>query len=342
MEGPNVTQVPDFQANHLSLRLDDQWIPVSLPTSLFSIEEFPMDDLSSMSAWSAGEEISESEIVALKWSPPGVAPYQRSALAVLTSNLILSIWDPSKKSLTKVSQWRRAFTVNSVLSDYYEKSNPSTSRTPEGSRREQLRTFQRIRSFAWAPSLPDKAALNFIAVSNDTGDIVIVDIESRSGQKYMEYSTAIAASFPIVASGQVPDRVALNDTFEEIMSFRRFASHLAWSPWLANGKGFISIIAVAAQSGVSFTKITMLQDGTLSLKRVSAKIQMSRPNSVAGPFLFSQYIKEKCVTFYTTLDEEVVCCQIELLKGDIKLKTEHHREEWDGVSGMSNSSNCSS
>lgn len=74
-------------------------------------------------------------MVSLAWSPPGLALHQRSALAVLTANRLLSLWAPHSDTRDPNS-WKRVLIINNVLGGL---SNKSMGRT-------------RVRCMAWCPS----------------------------------------------------------------------------------------------------------------------------------------------------------------------------------------------
>ncbi|RMZ77861.1 hypothetical protein DV738_g4094, partial [Chaetothyriales sp. CBS 135597] len=97
------------------------WTTESVRVNRFSEHEWPRQELAAIRHLSIGEEQSESKVVALGWSPPGLGLHKRGVLAVLTSNLVLSLWESNGKPGT----WRRAL----------------------------VRRSQRIRAFTWLPPL---------------------------------------------------------------------------------------------------------------------------------------------------------------------------------------------
>lgn len=102
-----------------------------------------MQEPASYDTFSIGEEQSPSHVVALKWSPPGLAKHGRCALAVLTSNFILSIWEPTTNP-ADAKCWKRVLIINDALEEYY---------APRLDVAESLRTEKRIRAIAWADTL---------------------------------------------------------------------------------------------------------------------------------------------------------------------------------------------
>ena len=61
-----------------------------------------------------GEEQSNSHVLAVAWSPPGLAIHQRSVLAILTSNNVLSLWASHSNTKDQLS-WKRVLTVNNAF-----------------------------------------------------------------------------------------------------------------------------------------------------------------------------------------------------------------------------------
>ncbi|MCJ1249290.1 hypothetical protein MMC30_006513 [Trapelia coarctata] len=171
---PNRSRKRDiFQSNSVG-----PWIQVRVRTNLFTFDEWPTQDPASIEELSLGEEQSTSHAVALAWSPPGLAKHKRSVLAVLTSNLILSLWDPGPNP-TEISSWRRAVIVNDCLEEYFKglKAGEST-----------LRSRKRIRCMGWADAafdgLKQKQSLGFVlTVINDYKEVVFLTLTTSSQLK---------------------------------------------------------------------------------------------------------------------------------------------------------------
>lgn len=90
---------------------------------------------------SIAQEQSESTVVALAWSPPGLAKHRRAALAVLTSNMLVSIWTSNSKIIEPKS-WERVLVVNyAALLDLANSKFQNTKQA----------NLHKIRSMAWAP-----------------------------------------------------------------------------------------------------------------------------------------------------------------------------------------------
>ncbi|RMZ76446.1 hypothetical protein DV737_g4783, partial [Chaetothyriales sp. CBS 132003] len=131
------------------------WHTESVRVNRFSDLEWPHQELTALDHLSIGEEQSQSRVVSLAWSPPGLGLHQRSVLAVLTSNLVLSLWESNGKPGT----WRRALVVRDHI--HNEEANFAGSK----------HRSQRIRAFTWLPPLTHanaaKWGTHLLAVVND-------------------------------------------------------------------------------------------------------------------------------------------------------------------------------
>ena len=120
-----------------SQRQHDYWHTESVQTNQFKEEEWPFQELTTLQNLSLGEEQSESIVTSLEWSPPGLGFHRRPVLAVLTSNLVLSLWESNGSP----GSWNRVAVINRYLSGSKNGSNDFRRRA------------QRIRCFAWLPPL---------------------------------------------------------------------------------------------------------------------------------------------------------------------------------------------
>lgn len=166
--------------------------------------------------FSIGAEQSTSSILAMSWSPPGLARFRRSVLAVLTSNLILSLWEP----IGPKKQWTRVGIVNHLFHE-----NPLIPTKVGG---ENLRRVN-IRSFQWCEPLtvptpadgsrssPDPESrwgFHILAVATDFNDLVLLRVCRSAGVQgasnpYCLEKMALSplkqeeVQFPMVSSGSI-------------------------------------------------------------------------------------------------------------------------------------------
>lgn len=138
------------------------------------------------------------------WSPPGLATHRRSLLAVLTSNLVLSLWEVERDSSLHTRKWTRMVIINHTLKTYFASQtrnteNEETSIPPASQSQISQNRFQkrRIRSFTWLPPLrreshkhqdPSKAVPvgpvsrwghHLLVVTNDINDVVVLRVERK-------------------------------------------------------------------------------------------------------------------------------------------------------------------
>ena len=142
----------------------------------FTEEEWPIVDLAPLNTLSLGEEQSQSSVCSLAWSPVGIGIHKRHVLAVLTTNLLLSIWE----STGKPGSWRRVCIINKSLSMDHEVLR---------------RKKQRIRAFAWLPALQvstdARQDRQYLAVVNDKDDVVIFHITANHSTHIRSFETTI-------------------------------------------------------------------------------------------------------------------------------------------------------
>lgn len=154
----------------------DAWHQVSLSTSMFSVDrEWPLIGSAPLDRLSLGEEQSHSNAVSVAWSPSYLALHQRPVLAVLTSNLLLSIWAPGQ-DLRDGSTWKRVAVLNNLITARIQHFSGASGKI------ERLRN--RIRCFAWAKSVPEGRSqywqssrvheIQLLAVGNDAGEVVLL------------------------------------------------------------------------------------------------------------------------------------------------------------------------
>lgn len=138
-----------------------QWDISVVRVNTFSQAEWPEQSLANLEDMSIGEEQSLSTVSALSWSPPGLGIHRRSVLAVLTTNLLLSIWE----SDGTMDKWERTCIVNHYLAA-------------------SSRRASRIRRFAWAPviqapvlngqqSAVSKWGIHHLIIADDDNNILV-------------------------------------------------------------------------------------------------------------------------------------------------------------------------
>lgn len=129
--------------------------------------------------FSIGAEQSLSSVSQLAWSNEGLGLHRRCVLAVLTSNLLLSLYEADGQRRT----WSRVFVVNKALEKYFEsKERPKSI------------SASRIRSFAWCPPLKNDArgeddradfrwGEQLLTIATDSNDLVLVRVRRNHSSK---------------------------------------------------------------------------------------------------------------------------------------------------------------
>lgn len=207
-----------------SSQVSEQWSSIAVRTDRFNQDEWPEQSLASLHHLSIGEEQSESVVVGLSWSWPGLGFHRRSVLAVLTSNLILSIWE------TDGSQcgWRRTCILNQHLPrhDPIQTSQDGTSRT---------RRRLRIRAFAWSqPLLTSPTARwgdHYIAVVDDDNNFTLLSINKRADEGHGQWSI-IPICTTVVASSVLPTEIVERPTnLQRMIVEQSPVKRMAINPW---------------------------------------------------------------------------------------------------------------
>ncbi|MCJ1460402.1 hypothetical protein MMC28_010782 [Mycoblastus sanguinarius] len=152
-------------------RASEPWVHVRLQVNAFTKDEWPTQGQASFKDMSIGEEQARASVIAISWSPPGLAKHRRSVLAVLTSNLILSLW--ASNSDTRVSEsWERVLIVNKIL--------PTSSEPNDNTKSEESRSKGRIRSMAWAMALTPRVECTALQ-ARDWGYFVLAVSDDANG-----------------------------------------------------------------------------------------------------------------------------------------------------------------
>ncbi|KAJ9660173.1 hypothetical protein H2198_002679 [Neophaeococcomyces mojaviensis] len=145
----------------------------------FNNQEWPEQGLATFQHFSVGEEQSNSVVVALAWSPPGLGIHHRPVLAVLTSNLLLSLWETDGSQ----RNWRRTCVVNQHLP-----LSVSSQIAHNAFRAGRARRYARIRCLAWSDPLRvfhgGKRGLCFLSVLDDDDNLTVLQVDKKSKDQY--------------------------------------------------------------------------------------------------------------------------------------------------------------
>lgn len=170
-----------------------QWHTFTLRVNQFELSEWPMLHLVTIKHFSVGEELSDSHVAALAWSPSGLGLYRRSVLTVLTSNLLLSFWETTGK----LGEWKRTCIVNHHI-------HPDLPPDDSG----HTRLKKRIRSFLWLPAIPDSDTARWnpplLMIADDTYAISIYKVCKATKSAPSGWSFEVLARFQMSMATEAP------------------------------------------------------------------------------------------------------------------------------------------
>lgn len=319
-----------------------QWLHVALKVSLFSTDELPLKEPSPLPTYSIGEEISNSAPIAIAWSPSGLAKHRGCALAILTANLVLSIWSASGNPQDEAS-WKRQIVVNKTVLAFFSNAaihNPTQIGSEEG---ELTRLRSRIRSFAWAPALPGPElagtvgmhmfySQHVLAASNDDNQIIFIAIDSPTSTLGAEHSWSARVLDHISLTPSIASTYPDPTVFEELLSQQRHVTQLAWSPWFIRGNQYKSVIAYATNDNVRARDVTyankriVFSDETTYFGaevRVIGPLRWSCTGEVKGAYDLA-VLTASGLTKFT-----ISACDASI----VKESTHDIGNRWDGISG---------
>ena len=155
------------------------WHPFRFRVNFFTNKEWPLIYPQQRNSFSIGREQSSSHVIGVSWSPPGLGKYRRCVLAVLTANMLLSLYEGVD------GKWDRVTIVNHALKSIFEgeKLDPGL----------KLRKTS-IRSFSWCspvkvpsqidegvayyiPGSESRWGVFFLTVTNDNNEVICLQVK---------------------------------------------------------------------------------------------------------------------------------------------------------------------
>ena len=217
--------------------------------------------------FSVGAEQSQSNVVGLAWSPPGLARHRRSVLAVLTSNLLLSLWEPVGAN----GQWVRVCVINQALLP-----TPGTLPQTEKFMGADLRRSN-IRSFQWCPPLqvpqsdestssmaPEaRWGVQLLAVTTDANEVVFLRVH-RPAELQASYHTYLATKLgahPVGGAEKQFQMACSGSLLQSMLQSKSRVTSISCGPWIdleasEPGSGHSATTAIAVIYGM---ELRMLQ-----------------------------------------------------------------------------------
>lgn len=327
---------------------DLPWDSVVHRVNYFTANDAPINDPISFPNWSLGEELSLRHIIALDWSPPGLAAFGRCALAVLHSNHILTLWHcegrPEKKE-----KWTRNVCIATAVRAFYD-ALPIAGEDDlsQQAKLEAKQVRYRTRAYAWLPPLRkfyssilpgfdpfvDRGE-QLIAVSTEAGDILILSVYSPFNvlaPDITEWNATVAYRFrlPIEATSASRDRLNSSMT-SSAYSPRTFADQLTWSSWDAQNRSQLAYIARGRLYSATVTATyTEKQQVQLAFSGFG-EVRLTDGQPVSGPLRFIPDTRS-LVLFR---DDAVVCVDLSSTAGTRIKSISHHLDgRWDEISGV--------
>lgn len=331
-------QTPRFEPFAKTHTSDVLWHHVRVRVNSFTLQEHPALMPLSFHDWSIGEEISSNNVVALSWSSTGLNAQKRAALGVLTSNLLLSIWESTSKP-QMASSWTRTIIVNRALEQYFSALNDTKEN-------KLLRRRSRIRAFAWSPVIDrhgSNAAGQVLAVTNDCNEVVILRVQlvadvllPNSGKDQQ-----VTVVTHLRTSSTDEDNLSRRgQTFEGVVTNQTFQSHVSWSPWRKAGNDVSTCFLLhASASHVYFCRVSASYTSRVGAVEMTFGEQSLLPVSIRQNALIKwlpELPDSGKPSFVTVTEESVVCVSFDFedTVSISTLTTSSISDHWDMVSGI--------
>ncbi|KAL5344089.1 transcription factor IIIC subunit delta N-term-domain-containing protein [Aspergillus crustosus] len=266
------------QANDASAQVSTvDWHRTRFRANVFTNNEWPILFPQPRDQFSIGAEQSMSSVVGVAWSAPGLVKHRRSVLAVLTSNMVLSIY----ALVPNTGKWTRIAIVNKALESYFAEGAESTPRARKSS----------IRAFTWTPPLkipaenqlypgPDSRwGISFLAVTNDENDVVFLQVQEPSAPQASPEPFRIEAVsvVPLPSSTGFDRFLQPTSIFASALRFQTRILSLGSGPWLFEGQ---ESVAIGSEPVFATVNIAAVQ-GT-NLRLVNLRVGMETPVDDAG------------------------------------------------------------
>jgi hypothetical protein len=213
----------------------DAWDITRIRVNTFTNAEWAPIPPQNRDDFSIGAEQSTSTVISLAWSPAGLARFRRSVLAVLGSNLILSLWEP----IGPRAIWTRVAIVNHALHP-----DPSAPSTLTG---EPLRKAN-IRSFHWCEPLKTPArsedsdqasepesrwGIQLMSITNDANEVVLLQIQrnSNSTSPSRSYHMKKLTTYQLPGEKNTPN-VCPGSILQKTLQLKSRILSISTGPWV--------------------------------------------------------------------------------------------------------------
>ncbi|KGO48126.1 Transcription factor IIIC, putative zinc-finger [Penicillium expansum] len=211
------------------------WLMTRVRANLFTNSEWPNYLPGNRDDFSVAADLSESNVVGLAWSPAGLGKYRRSVLAVLTSNLVLSLWEP----IGLKKQWTRVAVANHV---FWSQLQPSQDPNSHAFRKVNIRSFTWCESLK--PSTPTAGSsflhshesrwgIPLLTVVNDFNEVMVVQVRRSdpTNSPCNPYDLRILALHSLTNPETKDSPFCSGSLFEKAVKERQRTTALCCGPW---------------------------------------------------------------------------------------------------------------
>ena len=214
-----------------------QWNITRFRVNVFTNREWPTIFPQTRDDFSIGVEQSASTVAGLAWSPPGLAKHRRCTLAVLTTNLLLSFYEP----LGPQGKWVRVAIVNQGLNDHFSDITPHPSTRLKKSN---------IRAFSWCPTVKipstqrngnayavpgpeSRWGIQPLVLANDDNEVLLLEIQraQRGPDTLTRYSIRVLSSILLHGQDKSYPPVQPESLFAAAIRSRVKVSSISAGPW---------------------------------------------------------------------------------------------------------------
>ncbi|KAL4816766.1 transcription factor IIIC subunit delta N-term-domain-containing protein [Aspergillus spinulosporus] len=289
---------PENEANGTTPNASSiEWHRIRFRANVFTINEWPIMFPQPRDHFSVGAEQSFSTVAGIGWSPPGLAKYKRSVLAVLTSNMVLTIYAPTNNP----GKWRRIAIVNKSLETHFHESieNGTPNFRTQSFRRDiednTARTRKtNIRAFTWLPPLKVPArnelypepesrwGFFLLAVTNEDNDMVFLEVQPSSSEQASQYSLRVdgVSTVSLPTSAGFGPALQSNSLLAQAVRSQVRSLYLSSGPWLyqtekKDGSREYPIVAT--------TNVATVQGVNLRVVKLSVNLDLRIPDSHDEP-----------------------------------------------------------
>ncbi|CRG83515.1 1,4-alpha-glucan branching enzyme GlgB [Talaromyces islandicus] len=273
------------------------WTSTKIRTNVFTHREWEVSWPSNRDDFSIGAEQSLSTVAALAWSPQGLGKHRRCVLAVLTSNLVLSLYEADGQRRT----WSRVAIVNDAVEAYFRVAEKKKKNHESSARNLQnLQRKGRVRAFAWCSPLKSENGHDdhgngsvrwgeqVLAVATDDNDVVLVQVERDvSSVDKSVYSFNVVSHLTLDQQAKRYPMTPGPSLWADALEQKARILHVACGPWrkmATPAGGFGAMIAVVYGSTLQLVNIqaNTVVAGKDGEKKIKAQISQTPEKWLSG------------------------------------------------------------